>query len=64
MRIQIALDACEGHGLCALNEPDLYELDDDGYAARADFVVPQGMDAGARNGATRCPKAAITILEG
>ncbi|CAM3207391.1 ferredoxin [Williamsia muralis] len=63
MRIQIALDECEAHGMCALHEPDLYELDDDGYAANADFAVPPGMETAARNGATRCPMSAIKVVE-
>lgn len=41
MRIHIALDECEAHGMCALHEPDLYQLDDEGYAANADFPVPR-----------------------
>ncbi|ASR03193.1 MULTISPECIES: ferredoxin [Gordonia] len=63
MRIHIALDECEGHGMCAMHEPDLYDIDDDGFAAKADFVVPQGMEPAARNGATRCPMSAIKIIE-
>lgn len=63
MRIHIALDECEAHGMCALNEPDLYELDDDGYAAVADLVVPEGMEAAARNGVSRCPMSAIKVVE-
>jgi ferredoxin len=46
-----------------MHEPDLYDIDDDGFAAKADFVVPQGMEPAARNGATRCPMSAIKIIE-
>lgn len=63
MRIHIALDECEAHGMCALTEPELYELDDDGYAANSDFVVPDGLEAAARNGASRCPMSAIKVID-
>ena len=45
MRVHIELDQCEGHGLCAATAPDLYDLDDDGFAAKADFEVPDELIA-------------------
>ncbi|GAA4658381.1 ferredoxin [Gordonia humi] len=63
MRVTISPDNCEGHGLCALHATDVYELDDDGFAAPADFVVPRGLESAARDGALRCPMSAIKIVD-
>ena len=61
MRVHIELDQCEGHGLCAATSPGLYELDDDGYAAKADFDVPDGMLGDAESGLFACPMSAIRL---
>ncbi|MFF3574824.1 ferredoxin [Nocardia jiangxiensis] len=62
MRVHIELDQCEGHGLCAATAPDLYELDDDGYAAEADLDVPEGMLGEAESGVSACPMRAIRLV--
>jgi len=64
MRVHIELDQCEAHGRCALADPDLFELDDDGYAARADLDVPPGSEPAAAQGVAACPMSAIRIVEG
>ena len=64
MRVHIELDQCEGHGLCAATAPDLYDLDDDGFAANADFEVPDALIADAESGVSACPMSAIRLLAG
>ncbi|MDV7352739.1 ferredoxin [Rhodococcus oxybenzonivorans] len=61
MRIHIDRLQCEGHGLCAGTTPELYDLDDDGFAALADFEVPPGSEAEAESGAAACPMGAIKV---
>jgi ferredoxin len=63
MRVHIELDQCEAHGRCAAADADLYHLDDDGYAARADFDVPAGSEEAAQRGAAACPMSAIRVVE-
>ncbi|WP_330256202.1 ferredoxin [Nocardia sp. NBC_00565] len=62
MRIHIELDQCEGHGLCAATAPDLYDLDAEGYAAKADLHVPEGMLDKAESGVSACPMRAIRLI--
>ncbi|MFC9834282.1 ferredoxin [Rhodococcus sp. NPDC127530] len=62
MKVHIELEQCEGHGMCAATEPDLYELDDDGFAATADFEVAESQTGQAESGASACPMSAITLL--
>jgi ferredoxin len=64
MRVHIELDQCEGHGLCAATAPDLYDLDDDGFAAKADLEVPDELIADAESGVSACPMSAIRLLAG
>lgn len=63
MRIHIELDQCEGHGQCHSVDPDLYRLDEDGYAERSDIVVPAGAGATAAAGVSACPMGAIRLLD-
>lgn len=61
MRVEVDPEICEGHGLCNAVAPEVYGLDDDGYAV---VRVPEpGPDlAGpARDGASSCPVQAITV---
>lgn len=62
-RIHIALDQCEGHGQCAAVAPRLYELDNDGFALRADFEVASELVDEADSGLTACPMSAIRWRE-
>ena len=62
MRIHIDLDQCDGQGLCEAVAPDLFRLDDDGYAARSDVEVPESARAVADDAVARCPMGAIRLL--
>ena len=64
MRIAVDADVCQGHTLCAMNAPDLFELDDDdGHARALVDVVPPAHEAAARLAAAGCPERAITLSE-
>lgn len=62
MRIHIEKEECEGHGLCAATAPALYELDDEGYAAKTDIDVPDELADDAESGMYACPMSAIKVL--
>ncbi|CAN5153429.1 N/A [soil metagenome] len=63
MRIHIDLDQCDGHGLCEGVDPDLFRLDDDGFAARSDIAAPEAARMTATDAAARCPMGAIRLVE-
>jgi len=63
MKVYISRD-CGAHGQCNWINPGLFPLDDDGYAAAGDSLVPDGAETDARRAAAACPAAAISIAEG
>jgi ferredoxin len=63
MKVHVSRD-CGAHGQCNWISPGLFPLDDDGYSAVEDLLVPGGAEADARRAAAACPAAAISIEEG
>ncbi len=64
MKVSVNSDACEGHNRCYAIAPDLFEVDDYGYAtAKGDGTVPPDQEDKARLAADNCPEYAITIEE-
>jgi ferredoxin len=64
MRVKVDSDKCQGHNRCYALAPDLFEVDDYGYATESnDGVVPPGREEAARLAASNCPEYAITIEE-
>jgi ferredoxin len=65
MRIVVDQARCQGHTLCALGAPDLFELsEEDGHARPAVDPVPVGLRDAARHAEVACPERAITVSEG
>ncbi|MFT4124697.1 MAG: ferredoxin [Gordonia sp. (in: high G+C Gram-positive bacteria)] len=63
MKIHIDLDKCAGHARCFAVSPELFDIDDDGYALRSDFEVDAPDVETAREAAVACPERAITTTE-
>ncbi len=64
MKINYDRDACQGHNRCYLLAPEVFDVDDEGYAIlRIDGEVPTALEEKARLAADNCPEYAITILE-
>jgi ferredoxin len=64
MKIQVDSTKCDAYGLCAETAPQLFELDDFGYAtARNDGVVPEADRTAADLAIKACPVTAIRVLE-
>ena len=61
MRVTVDTSACVGHARCNAVAPDVYDLDDEGYAKPLDGDVPPALEAQARQGADACPERAITL---
>jgi ferredoxin len=51
---------CCGYTLCATEAPDVYSIDDTGYAVAIEGV-PAELEAQACRGADACPDGAITV---
>jgi ferredoxin len=62
MKIVVDLARCCGHARCNAVAPELFEIDEMGYAAVDGFEVPEGSEAAARKGAAACPERAITVV--
>lgn len=64
MRVQVDSTRCDAYGLCAEAAPNLFELDDFGYAtARNGGEVPSGEEPKANQAIRACPVSAIRVLE-
>ena len=64
MRIKLDRTKCDGFGTCAVWAPDLFSLDDWGYASLEDRTgqVAPGREADARRALLDCPVHAILEL--
>ena len=64
MRITVDADKCQGHNRCSALAPDLFDIDELGYAsARHEGRVPAGQEANAELAVANCPEYAISIVE-
>jgi ferredoxin len=62
MKITLDRDACQGHNRCYLLAPEVFDVDDEGYAlVRIDGDVPAELEEKARLAAENCPEYAITV---
>lgn len=62
MRIVFDRSLCQGHNRCYLLAPELFDVDDDGYAVlRETGEVPADLAHKARLAADNCPEYAITL---
>lgn len=62
MRVSVDLNVCQGHGVCHMSAPDVFELDDeDGHSVVRLDPVPAGFEEQARLAADSCPERAITV---
>ncbi|WP_432843221.1 ferredoxin [Dactylosporangium sp. CA-092794] len=61
MKAQVDAGRCQGHGVCVVTAPDLFEFADDGKAvAVARELSPADLD-GARAAEASCPELAIVL---
>lgn len=62
MRVSVDPEKCQGHNRCYNLAPELFDVDDLGYAsARGDGTVPPGLEEKARQAAANCPEFAIAV---
>ncbi len=64
MKVTVDSAKCQGHNRCMIFAPEVFEVDDFGYAsAQNGGDVPAEHVEAARTAAANCPELAILILE-
>ena len=64
MKVRVDPEKCQGHNRCYSLAPELFDIDDLGYAsAKGDGVVPPGLEEKAERAVANCPEFAITLEE-
>ena len=64
MRVRVDGDKCQGHNRCYAIAPELFDVDDLGYAHELnDGVVPSALEDKARLAVANCPELAIRLEE-
>lgn len=64
MDVRVDRDRCQGHGVCHMISPEVFDLDDEGHAfVTVDPLTPDLEDA-AQNGVDACPELAIEMSAG
>ena len=64
MRIKVDTEKCQGHNRCYSLAPELFDVDDYGYAKEIDDgTVPPELEDKAKLAAANCPEFAIFIEE-
>jgi ferredoxin len=64
VKVHVDPDRCQGHTLCAMIAPDLFQLDDiDGHSTViTDGDVPADLEAKAAEAVRSCPEQAILVI--
>ena len=64
MKIHVDPGLWQGHNRCVALAPDLFDIEDRGYAsATGDGTVPAGREKDAELAADNCPEMAVLIDE-
>jgi ferredoxin len=62
MKVHVDPEKCQGHTLCAMRAPDLFELSEiDGHSSAVAEAVSAAEEADALDAARSCPEQAITV---
>ncbi|MEU9269095.1 ferredoxin [Streptomyces sp. NPDC048251] len=63
MKVSVDGSICQGHTLCAMTAPKLFDLrEEDGHAQVVSEEVPADQEELAREAARSCPEQAITLF--
>lgn len=64
MKVHVDSTRCQGHTLCAMIAPDMFELSEvDGSSSAVTEVVPADQEERVREAAQSCPEQAIVLEE-
>lgn len=59
MEVRVDSEKCQGHARCHAICPDVFELDDEGFAAVPVPTVPPSFEHAVREAVMNCPEGAI-----
>ena len=63
MKVRVDAQRCQGHTLCAMIAPKMFQLDEvDGHSSPVSEDVPDDQQEQVREAAHTCPERAITIF--
>ena len=64
VKVRVDPEKCQGHNRCYSLAPELFDVDDYGYATAAgDGTVPVELEGKAKLAAANCPEFAVLIEE-
>jgi ferredoxin len=61
VKVSVNTARCQGHTLCNLAAPEIFELDADGHAYVTQETVEGDLETLARKAADGCPERAISV---
>ncbi|MGA2828034.1 MAG: ferredoxin [Streptosporangiaceae bacterium] len=62
MKVHVDPERCQGHTLCAMAAPKVFELDEvDGHSTPISEDVPADQEENVREAVRSCPEQAISI---
>ena len=61
MRVSVDDEVCAGHGVCTVLCPEVFVLEDEGYARAVVQEVPTKHEPAVRDAQMRCPTGAIHV---
>ena len=62
MKVHVDPEKCQGHTLCAMRAPGLFELSEiDGHSSALAGEVPADLEPDALEAARSCPEQAISL---
>ncbi|MFI0351133.1 ferredoxin [Actinomadura sp. 9N407] len=62
MKVKVDPARCQGHTLCAMQAPDVFELDDvDGHSSPTSETVRAGWEPQVIKAVRSCPEQAISV---
>jgi ferredoxin len=63
VKVQVDPERCQGHTLCAMIAPQVFELDDiDGHATAVSGDVPADQEEQVTEAIQSCPERAISVI--
>jgi ferredoxin len=60
VNVEVDEDRCAGHGVCWATSPEVFDLNDDGYAVVLLPDVPPELEEKVRTAVKQCPAQAIS----
>ena len=61
MKVSIDQDLCQGHAVCYLVAPSVFDVDEDGRGVVISEEIGEELEADARVAAQRCPESAVIL---